>query len=112
MTEVRPHVTITDDASRPAFLATLDDGTEAGAAYYHRIGETVIFTHTEVDSAFEGRGIGSQLAAGALGLAREAGDHVVPLCPFIRGYMAKHPEHDDLLKTFTDFGTRTAGPEA
>ena len=112
MAEVRPHVTVTDDPSRSAFVATLDDGTLAGGAYYHRLGETVIFTHTEVDPELEGQGIGSQLAAGALTLVRSAGDTVVPLCPFIRAYMAKHDEYDDLLKTFTDFGTRTAGPDA
>ncbi|QAY69681.1 GNAT family N-acetyltransferase [Xylanimonas protaetiae] len=114
MTEVRPHVTVTvtDDPARSVFVATLDDGTVAGGAYYHRLGGTVIFTHTEVDPAFEGQGIGSRLAAGALGLVRAAGGKVVPLCPFVRGWMAKHPEHDDLLKTFTDFGTRTGGPGA
>lgn len=112
MTEVRPHVSVTDDPSRPAFIATLDDGTVAGDAYYHRRGTVVTFTHTEVDPSFEGQGIGSRLAAGALALVREAGETVVPLCPFIRAYMAKHPEHDDLLHGPTDLGTRTAGPSA
>ncbi|QAY64099.1 N-acetyltransferase [Xylanimonas allomyrinae] len=111
MTEAR-HVTVTDAPARSAFVATLDDGTLAGAAYYERRGGVVIFTHTEVDPAFEGQGVGSRLAADALGLVREAGDVVVPLCPFIRAFMAKHPEHDDLLQTRTDFGTRVAGPGA
>ncbi|ACZ29204.1 acetyltransferase-like protein [Xylanimonas cellulosilytica DSM 15894] len=110
MAEVRPHVTVTDDPSGSVVVATLDDGTVAGRAFYDRRGTTVTFTHTEVDPAFGGQGIGSQLAAGALGLVRQAGGTVVPLCPFIRAYMAKHPEHDDLLRTATDFGTRTAGP--
>jgi predicted GNAT family acetyltransferase len=112
MTEVRPHVGVTDDPSRPAFVATLDDGTVAGGAYYHRNGTVVTFTHTEVDPSFEGQGIGSRLAAGALALVREAGGTVVPLCPFIRAFMNKHPEYDDLLHRATDLGTRTAGPAA
>jgi predicted GNAT family acetyltransferase len=112
MTETRPHVTVTDDAARQVFVATLDDGTVAGGAYYERHAGVVIFTHTEVDPAFEGQGIGSQLAAGALGLVRDAGAKIVPLCPFIRAYVGKHPEYDDLLKTYTDFGTRVGGPGA
>ena len=99
MSQTRPHVTVTDAPDRPAFVATLDDGTEAGGAYYQRQAGAIVFTHTEVDPAFEGQGIGSQLAAGALGLVRDAGAKVVPLCPFIRAYMGKHPEYDDLLKT-------------
>ncbi|GAB2468902.1 GNAT family N-acetyltransferase [Xylanimonas ulmi] len=110
MTEARAHVTVADDPSRSAFVALLDDGTVAGGAYYERRGATVVFTHTEVEPAFEGQGIGSRLAAGALTLVREAGDAVVPLCPFIRAHMAKHPEYDDLLTTRTDFGTRVADP--
>ena len=56
MTEVRPHVTVSDDPSRPAFVAVLDDGTVAGGAYDHRRGTVVTFTHTEVDPSFEGQG--------------------------------------------------------
>ncbi|MCL1871722.1 MAG: N-acetyltransferase [Promicromonosporaceae bacterium] len=110
MAEARPHVTVTDDPSQSAFLATLDDGTVAGFAEYTRHPDAVVFTHTEVAPAYDGQGIGGQLAAGALALVRESGDLVVPLCPFIRGYMARHPEYDALLRTRTDFGTRVAGP--
>jgi predicted GNAT family acetyltransferase len=112
MTDTRPHVTVTDDPEREAFVATLDDGTEAGDAYYQRHAGVVIFTHTEVDPAFEGRGIGSQLAGGALDLVRRAGEKIVPLCPFIRAYVGKHPQYDDLLKTYTNFGDRVAGPSS
>ncbi|WP_159793658.1 GNAT family N-acetyltransferase [Puerhibacterium puerhi] len=109
---VRPDVTVSQDAERSAFVATLADGTVAGAAYYHPLGDALVFTHTEVDPALEGQGIGSRLVAGALAAAREAGQKVVPLCPFVRAYMARHPEHDDLLRTYTDLGTRKAGPGA
>lgn len=110
--DAQPDVAVTQDAERSAFVATLADGTVAGAAYYHPLGGALVFTHTEVDPAFEGQGIGSRLVAGALGAAREAGSKIVPLCPFVRAYMARHPEHDDLLRTYTDLGTRKAGPGA
>lgn len=73
------------------------DGEKAGQAEYVRRGDRVIFTHTEIDDAYEGRGLGSQLARGALDAVRAAGDPIVPLCPFIAGYVAKHPEYDDLV---------------
>ena len=57
----------------------------------------MIFTHTEIDDAFEGQGLGSTLAKAALADAREHGLRVVPLCPFIAGYIKKHPEYTDLV---------------
>jgi predicted GNAT family acetyltransferase len=53
--------------------------------------------HTEVDDAFEGQGLGSQLAAGALDDVRRLGKRVVPRCPFIAKFIAHHPEHQDLV---------------
>src|SRR5690606_30405131 len=64
-------VTVTDEGDR--FEARTDDGTVAGFAAYERTPGTVIFTHTEVDPAFEGRGVGSALAAGAPGPRGGAG---------------------------------------
>ena len=95
-TGTRPHVDVVDDPEAHAFVARLDDGTQAGAAYYRRRAGVVIFTHTIVESEFEGRGIGSQLAKGALDAVREAGEKIQPLCPFIRAYVDKHPEYHDL----------------
>ena len=72
------------------------DGHIALAAY--RLAPGVItFTHTEVPKELGGRGIGSQLAKGALDQARARGLKVVPLCPFIKGYIDKHPEYGDLV---------------
>lgn len=96
MTDTRPHVTVKDDPQRQAFLALLDDGTEAGAAYYDRNHGVVTFTRTEVDPAFQGQGVGSRLAAGALGMVRDAAERFVWECPFIQAYVARHPEYDDL----------------
>lgn len=73
------------------------DGALAGFAQYHRRRELIAFTHTEIDPAFEGQGLGSQLISGALAGAREAGLSVLPFCPFVRGYIAKHPEELDLV---------------
>jgi len=97
MTDSRTPVTVTDDRDGPVFVARLEDGTVAGGAYYERAAGVVTFTHTEVDPAHEGQGIGSQLAAAALDRVRADGEKVVPLCPFIKAYVQRHREYADLL---------------
>jgi predicted GNAT family acetyltransferase len=56
-----------------------------------------VFVHTEIDDAFEGRGLGSILVRAALDAARSRGLAVRPDCPFVRGYIARHPEYLDLV---------------
>jgi predicted GNAT family acetyltransferase len=72
------------------------DGYTALAEYRLSPG-VVTFTHTEVPKELGGRGIGSKLAKGALDQARARGLRVVPLCPFIKAWIEKHPEYRDLL---------------
>ncbi len=73
------------------------DGEVAGFAEYQRSDQTVVFTHTEIDPRFEGRGLGSVLARQALDAARDQRLRVLPLCPFIRGYIQRHPDYLDLV---------------
>lgn len=73
------------------------DGGRAVAAY-QREGDTVVFTHTGVPPELEGRGIGSRLIRAALDDVRDQGLRVIPQCPFVRAFIAKHPEYRDLLR--------------
>jgi uncharacterized protein len=75
----------------------LEDGTLAGFAAYHDYGGARVFTHTEVFPDFEGRGVGSALARGALDDVRASGRVVVAQCPFIRDYIERQPEYADLV---------------
>jgi uncharacterized protein len=72
--------------------------TPAGTAYsdYNLVGQLLTIKHTEVPEELEGQGIGSRLARGALEQARARGLKVVARCPFVSGYMQRHPEFDDL----------------
>ena len=75
------------------------DGRHAGQAAYRLEGERIEFTHTKVDDAFEGQGVGSVLVRFALDDARARGLSVVPTCPFVRAWIDKHPAYADLVAT-------------
>ena len=75
------------------------DGELAGFAEYRGgQGETRALTHTEIDPAFEGQGLGSQLIAHALADVRAIGKLVLPVCPFVKAYLAEHPADLDLVE--------------
>jgi len=50
-----------------------------------------------LEPRFQGRGLGHELVAAALRSARERGLEVLPFCPYVRGFIAKHPEFVDLV---------------
>ncbi len=64
---------------------------------YIPAGGNIVFTHTEVPDAFEGQGVGSKLARTALDYARDNELKVIPLCPFVAGYIRRHPEYQPLV---------------
>lgn len=72
-------------------------GELAAFAEYNLLKDAVMFTHTEVLPAFEGKGMGSQLAKFALDDVRRQGLHAIPVCQFIAGYIRRHPEYLDLV---------------
>jgi uncharacterized protein len=73
-------------------------GELAGFAAYQLTDELVVFTHTEVEPAFEGRGIGGALARHALDEVAEEGTRkVMPLCPFVKAWIGRHPDYRPLV---------------
>jgi uncharacterized protein len=94
----RQQITVRDNPERHRFEAVDESGVVAGFAAYRRSKDTVVLTHTEVDDAFEGHGVGSRLAQGALDALREQGVRVKPSCPFISAYIESHQEYADLVR--------------
>ncbi|MBY8823475.1 GNAT family N-acetyltransferase [Sphingomonas colocasiae] len=90
-TEVRNNI----DATR--YELQVDGGL--GIARYERREGAIIFTHTEVPEALQGRGFAGRLIKGALADVRDQGLKVVPLCAFVSAYLDRHPEEQDLLAT-------------
>jgi uncharacterized protein len=72
-------------------------GELAGFLAYHRRPGQLSLVHTEVDEAFEGRGIGGALVRAAVDQARAQDLAILPFCPFAREWLARHPEHVDLV---------------
>ena len=77
------------EVSQEGHLAELD---------YQRVGNEIIFTHTGVPAALEGRGIAGALVKTGLNYARDNGLAVVPICPFVKGYIERKPEYQALVK--------------
>lgn len=72
-------------------------GEDVAFAEYHLLPDVLVLPHTVVPDAFAGRGVASALAVAALTYARDHGLKVKPICPFMAGYIRKHPEWQDLV---------------
>lgn len=66
-------------------------------AEYRRRGNTIFFIHTEVPHELEGQGVASKLIKTALDDASAQHLAVVPFCPFVAGYIRRHPDYKALV---------------
>jgi predicted GNAT family acetyltransferase len=90
-------VDVTDAPGERRYEARID-GELAGIAEYRPSEHLVTFVHTEVMSAFEGKGVGSALVRGALDDVRAQGKKVRAVCPFVKRFVEKHSdEYGDLV---------------
>jgi len=89
----------TDVADRPdrRRYEISSDGEPAGYAEYILTDTLITFTHTEIDPAFEGKGLGGALIRAALDDVRTRDLAVLPLCPFVKGWIQRHREYADLV---------------
>jgi uncharacterized protein len=87
---------IRDNTVRSRFELDVDGVT--AFMNYRLAGSVISLDHTETPVAARGRGIASRLVEGVLEIARSRGLKVVPRCPFVRAYLAKHPDFRDLLE--------------
>lgn len=102
--EAHDAFTVTHDAPERRFEALLPDGTVAGYLAYDPVPattptgkDTIVMTHTIVQPENEGQGVGSALARAALDHSRTKKMIVIPECAFVRAFIDRHPEYQDLL---------------
>ena len=95
---------VADNPEHSRYEAFIGDRLAGFSEYRQRPGR-IAFTHTIVEPEFEGRGIGSKLVREELDDARRRGLRVTPYCPFVRAYIRRHPEYQDLVEQPSDRST-------
>jgi predicted GNAT family acetyltransferase len=89
--------TVVHDEAGSRFVLTRGDQEIGFTDYVTRDDGGIVFTHTEVDEELQERGLGSKLVRGALDQVRESTTvRIGATCPFVRRFIAEHPEYQDL----------------
>ena len=93
---------VTDNQAESRFELRADG--HVAELEYRRNGKRLVLIHTEVPAELEGRGFGGRLVAAAVDRAAREGLTVVPLCPFARGWLERHPA--EAAQATVDWGDR------
>lgn len=82
------------------FAMARDNGKRAGIMTYSIAGpELIIIDHTEIEQAYNGKGVGKQMLYKTVETAREKNRKIIPLCPFAAAMFKKLEDIRDVLKT-------------
>ena len=90
-TTARAAPDIADAPERQRYEAHLE-GDLAGVLEYEVRRDRLILIHTEVAPPYEGRGVAAAITKFALDDASRRGLRVTAVCPYVKGYLARHPE--------------------
>lgn len=82
---------IINNTENNRFELSLDNGDKAFVEYSLRE-DKIAFLHTEVPVAYEGKGIAAALAKYVLEYAKSNHLRVIPICPYIKAYIQRHPD--------------------
>ena len=91
---------VTDDRSQSRFEFQADG--HLAELRYHRNGKRLVLIHTGVPEELGGHGIGGKLVTAAIDRAAREGLTIVPMCPFARDWLERHP--DEAAKATIDWG--------
>ncbi len=87
-----------DQETSGYFNAMIDD-REAGKMTFTKSGDKQItIDHTEVNSEYQGKGVGKALLRSAAEYAREENFKIVPSCSYANKVMERSSDYDDVLK--------------
>lgn len=88
-------IVVTNNADEHRYEARVNG--QLAVLVYELDGDTIVYLHTDVPPALEGRGIAGKLAKTALDDARAQGRSIAPLCPYVAAYIRRHPEYRPLV---------------
>ncbi len=92
--------TLTITNNKGVFTAFMQANIPAGTMQFNlRDGKIMVITHTIVEPAFEGQGVGKALVLAGIEYAQENNYQILPLCSFARIYIERKPELHHLLYT-------------
>jgi predicted GNAT family acetyltransferase len=87
----------TEDSPNGGRYMIGEAGQQAVMTFSRASSKLVIVDHTEVPDQFRGQGVGVKLAQHAVEAARKGGWKIIPLCPFFRAQVQRHPEWNDII---------------
>ena len=93
---VAERIAVVDAPDRDRYELSIDGEVVAFTAYRARPG-LIAFIHTEVDEHLQGRGLADRLIRFALEDARARGLAVLPFCPFVKAFIERHREFEELV---------------
>ena len=105
-----PEKALSHEPGRNRYTLRLDERV-VGVADYMRDGDALAITHTGVEPRFRGQGLAGELIEFALHDMRETGLRVLPYCSYVSDYIARNPEHLELVpeERRRAFGLRPGG---
>jgi predicted GNAT family acetyltransferase len=92
MTDIR-----TEDSDKGGRYVIGEAGAEAEMTFSRASPRLIVIDHTGVPDIYRGQGIGAKLAAHAIEQARQGGWKIIPLCPFMKAQVQRHPDWADVI---------------
>lgn len=95
MTEERFAVEHRDAEGRYALVDRESDGAVIGEESYVDVGDERVLFHTSVSDEYGGQGLASRLVSEVVDDLVAHGMTIVPVCPYVKAWLPKHPEYAD-----------------